>query len=122
MRIGRAAGPGRGGRRDQPLVVEERAAERGLEEAVRDRVTRVTRPVQVAVNREVAGVIDALREAQRVTAGRVAVLLAPVELVLLLVEAMDQIARATTRQTRGVLRAVRAGPCRGRDELLDQER
>src|SRR5919112_5365624 len=63
--------------------------------------------MQVPVHRQPARVVDPLREAQSVAAGRVAVLLSAVELVLLLVEAVHKVARAATRQPVRVTHAGR---------------
>src|SRR3954469_7565576 len=62
--------------------------------------------VQIPVDGQGPGRVIALRQTERVAAGRVAVLLAAVELVLLLVEAMDQVAGAAARQSVRVTYAV----------------
>ena len=62
-RVGAARRAGRvdrRGRRDQPLVVQERPAERGLEEVVLDRVVGMALVVQVLVDRQRLRVVDAL--------------------------------------------------------------
>ena len=57
--------------------------------------------VEVLVDRQRLRVVDAHRQADRVAAGDVAVLLAAIELVLLVVEAMDDVTRATARGRAG---------------------
>src|SRR3954452_2249904 len=91
---GRTSRVDRRGGGDEPLVVEERATEGRLEEGVLDRVLRVSRAVQVLVDRQRLGVVDAHREAHGVAAGDIAVLFAAVELVLLMVEAVDDVSGA----------------------------
>jgi len=91
----RAAGTGRGvdrrTGRDEVLTVEERPAEGGLEEMVGDHVRGRAGGVQVAVDRQLAGVVGAHGQADGVAALRVAVLLAAVDLELLLVEPVHQV-------------------------------
>ena len=126
----RSAGPCRRRRRDQPLMVEVRAAKGGLEEIIRDRVVRMVPAVQVVVDRQGACVVVALRQAGGVAAGRVPVLPAFVELVLLRVEAVHDVPRAAARQVgragRQPIRREHAGLRTGarifRDVLLDRER
>src|SRR6202049_734267 len=100
MDRGGSSGPGRRRGRDQPLVVEERSAERALEEVVSDRVVRMILLVEVLVDRKRLRVVVALRQAGGVAARRVAILLAVVELILLLIEAVDDVCRAAARQIR----------------------
>src|SRR5437016_5764662 len=78
--------PGRGGRGDQPLVVEERAAEGALKEVVGHDVVGGVGPGQVLVEGQVLCAVEADGETGGVTAGHIAVLPSPVDLVLLLVE------------------------------------
>ena len=94
-------------RRDEPLVVEERAAERPLEEVVGQDVVRSARRVQVRVDRQLLGRVLTHRQADRVGPGDVAVGLAAVDLVLVLVEPVDQVGCAAARQARTVEDAVR---------------
>ena len=87
---------------DQILVVEIRAAERPLEEVVGDHVLRSAASMEVLVDREGRRVVVAHDRPDRVAPGDVAVLLTAVELVLLLVELVDEVAGAAA------LRPVRA--------------
>ncbi len=117
---------------DQPLMVEKRASERRLEEVVGDRVVRMRLRVQVLVDGQGPGVVDAHHGRSRVAPRRVAVLRAAVELVLLLVELVHQVARtaagdADTRavedsvcKSERVLRLRARGRVR-RDEVVDRE-
>ena len=82
--------------RDEPLVVEERSTERRLEEVVLDRVARMAGAVEVLVDRQRLGVVGAHRQAHRVAARDVAILLAAIDLVLLVIEAVDDVTRAAT--------------------------
>src|SRR5438094_7135562 len=79
-------------------VVEERAAEGGLEEVVRNCVMRMVCLVQVLVDGERLSVVVALSQADRVATGRVPILVPVIELVLLLVEAVHDIFSAATGQ------------------------
>ncbi len=83
---------------DQVLVVEVRAAERGLEELIGDDVLRGAIGVEVRVDRQGRRVVVAHRHANRIAAGHVAILLAAVELVLLLIELVDQVPGAASGQ------------------------
>src|SRR6478735_6171531 len=74
---------------------EERPTERSLEEVVFDRVVRVIFAMQVSVDRKRRGVVDAHGQTHRVAARDVSVLGAAIELVLLVVEAVDDVARTT---------------------------
>src|SRR3954471_23550474 len=84
--------------------------------------------VQVPVDRQLARVVGPLREPERVAAGRVAILPATVELVLLLVVAMDEVTSASAGQPVRIAHAVggaralgaRAGPCRRRDIRVEE--
>ena len=58
---GRGARVGWGRRRDQPLVVQEGAAESGLEEIVRDRIILMVFSVEILVDGQGPGVVVALR-------------------------------------------------------------
>ena len=114
---------------DQPLVVEERAAVSAGEEAVGDDVVRSARRVQVAVDRQPCGVVVPHAESDGVRAGDVAVLAAAVALELLLVEPVDQVTGASTRQALTVQGAVRLLGARDRtgrvgrfDVVVDRER
>src|SRR5260370_19313505 len=79
---------------DEPLVVEERSAAGALEEIVRDRVVRVGGIMQVFVNGQGRGVVVTHGQPARVAAGDVAILLAVVELVLLLIKLVHDVAGA----------------------------
>src|SRR4029450_135827 len=122
--------PDRVAGRDQPLVVQERAPEGGLEEVVGDRVVGVAALVQVVVDGQGPGVVDAHGQADGVAAGDVPGLAALLERVLLLVEAVDQVAGAAAGQPGAVRDAVggegaaryRAGGRLGRDVVVDGER
>src|SRR4051794_32920579 len=124
--VGRAR-PDRVAGGDQPLVIEVRTAERGLEEPVRDRVPRVAVLVQVLVYRQGTGVIHPLGQADRVVSGHVPVLPPAVDLVLLLVEPVHEITCAAARQAgavghtvRGGRAGSRAGGRRRRDVVVDR--
>ena len=85
--------------------------------------------MQVLVDRQGARVVGALRQADGVAAGHVAVLLAGIELVLLLVEAVHQVARAAAGLARALehavgreVRRVRAGRVGRLDVVVDLER
>jgi len=104
---GRRAGERRRRRGDEPLVIEERPAERGLEEVVQDRVVGVRAGVQVAVDRQLPRVVVAHHEAGRVAPGDVPVLLPAVQLVLVLVEAVHDVARAPAGRAGAVEPPVR---------------
>src|SRR5438270_2766341 len=79
-------------------MVEERAAEGGLDEVGRTCVMRVVLLVQVLVDGERAGVVVALGQANGVATGRVPILVPVIELVLLLVEAVHDIFSAAAGQ------------------------
>src|SRR5712671_6882375 len=97
---GGGPGPGRRRGRDQPLVVEERPAECALEEVVSNRVFRMVLLMEVLIDRKRLGAVVALRQSSRVATGGVAILLAIVELVLLLIEAVNDVFCTTARQVR----------------------
>ena len=80
-------------------MVEERAAERTLEEVVGDRVVGMTRLVEVRIDRQRGRVVNAHGQPNRVATGHVPVLCAAVQLVLLLIEAVDHVGRASARQS-----------------------
>jgi len=92
---------------DEELVVEERSAKRCLEKVVRDGVVRVPILVEVGIDRKGAGVIDAHGQADCVAACHVPVLGSAVQLVLLLVELVHQVAGAAAGQPLTVGDAVR---------------
>ena len=128
-RVGRAAVRGVADRRrgrDQPLVVEVGAAERGLEEVVQDRVLRVPRLVQVLVHGQLGGVVGAHHEPCGVALQHVPVLLPTVELELLLVEAVHDVARTAAgtsagyRQTGCRVDALLAEPVREAERRQDR--
>ncbi len=135
VQVGGAAGVGRvgvdrGTGGDQVLMVEERSAEGRLEEVVGDHVIGCAAAVQVLVDRQCRGVVDTHRQTDGVAAGDVAILPTTVELILLLVEAVDQIpGTATSRRAVAALEdPVRGGGARGRaglvlrpDEVVDRE-
>src|SRR5438874_12833412 len=79
-------------------MVEERAAEGGLEEVVGNCVMRVVLLVQVLVDGERLSVVVALGQANGVATGRVPILVPVIELVLLLVEAVHDIFSAAAGQ------------------------
>ena len=83
---------------DEELVVQVGAAERALEEVVEDRVVGRAMRVQVLVDRQRLRVVVAHHETAGVGARFVAILLAAVELVLLLVEAVHDVARTAARE------------------------
>ena len=103
VHVGRTRVDRRGGC-DQPLMIEERAAERGLEEVIQDRVVRMTPAVQVPVDRQLLGVVIPHHETACVAPGHVLVLRTAVDLVLLLIEPVHRDADATG--LRNVLRQV----------------
>ena len=87
--------------------------------------------MQVFVDRQFFGVVVTHHQSDRVAAGDVAVLLAQIDLVLLTVEAMHEIARAAAGQrTRTVLQDAvqhkdilrRTGFVGGGDKIVDLER
>ncbi len=80
-------------------MVEERATEGRLEEPVGDDVVGGALGVQVAVDRQRLGAVVTHGQPDRVRPGDVAVLHATVELVLLLVEPVDQVAGAAAGVT-----------------------
>ena len=92
------ARPVRGPGRDQPLVVEERSTKSALEEVVGNRVFRMVVLVEVLVDGKRLRVVVALRQADGIATGGVAILLAAVQLVLLLVEAVHDVASAAAWQ------------------------
>src|SRR5437763_10191448 len=129
--VGDRVRPGRRRGRDQPLVGEERAAERALEEVVGDHVVRCPAAVQVRVDRQGAGVVPAHAQPDGVAAGHVPVLPAAVDLVLLLVVPVHQVLGATAGQRAGgvLQHAVRREDARLRaglvvrlDVVVDEER
>src|SRR5258706_3418807 len=75
----------RGCRGNQPLVVEERATERRLEEVVGDGVPRRVIAMEVLVDRQCSGVVVTLGQPDGVASRRVAVHLSTVDLILVLV-------------------------------------
>src|SRR3954454_9537575 len=110
-------------------MVQERTTERRLEEVVCDDVLRRPGRVQVAVHGQPLGPVGAHGQADRVGAGHVAVLGTVVELVLLLVETVRQVARApawVTAALRDPVRrrgpGLRAGGVLRADEVVDPER
>src|SRR5207248_3566094 len=92
------AGPVRGPGRDQPLVVEKRSTKSALEEVVGNRVFRMVFLVEVLVDGKRLGVVVALRQADGIATGGVAILPAAVQLILLLVEAVHDVAGAAACQ------------------------
>src|SRR5215470_9306533 len=85
--------------------------------------------MQVGVDRQRSRVVDAHRKSDRVAARHVPVLPAGIELVLLLIEAVDQVARAASREAVAVGHSVRGGSTRSwagrrarRDEGVDRKR
>jgi len=82
-------------------VVEERSAARSLEEVVGHGVPRVAGRVQVLVDRQAERAVVPHRKADRVAAGDVAVHFATVQLVLLLVEAVHEVACAPSGERVG---------------------
>ena len=112
-------------------MTQERPAECALEEVVGDHVVRCAGTVQVLVHRQLRRVVMAHRQAGGITAGGVAVLLAAVELVLLLIEAVHDVAGASARQplrvavlhpVRRELGGRRARLVRGVHVVVDRER
>ncbi len=112
-------------------MVEERPAERALEEVVSNRVFRMVLPMEVLIDRKRLRLVVALRKTGRVAAGGVAILLAIVELVLLLIEAVNDVFCTTARQVRRAFHVamrrerrarLRAGQRGGRDVGVDLER
>ena len=94
-------------------MVEERATERALEEVVGDDVVRGALAVQVLVDGKGRRLVPAHRQADRVRTGDVAVLLAAVDLVLLLVEAVHEVAGTAAGLARTLEHAVRREDARG---------
>src|SRR5437764_9490372 len=82
----RGVGPYRHGGGDEPLVIEERPAEGGVEEAVGYRVPGGAGRMEVLVDRQRLRVVVADGQARLVAAEHVAVLAPAVDLILLLVE------------------------------------
>src|SRR3954447_18014124 len=82
---------------NQPLVIQERTTKRGLEEVVSDRVVRMASRVKVRIDWQLTRIVRSHRQADGVAAGHIAVLIPAVELVLLLIEAVHEILRATPR-------------------------
>src|SRR5262249_11940869 len=83
----------------------------------------------VGVDRQRARVVDAHRESDRVAARHIPVLLARIDLVRLLIEAVHQVTRAASweaaavgHSVRGEDTRVRAGRRARRDETVDRER
>src|SRR5207248_451364 len=99
-RVDRSRCTGPSGRccRYQPLVIKKGAAKCRLEKVVRDGVVRMSLAMQVGVDRQGARVVKAHTQADGVAARYVAILLAPVELILLLIEAVHEIARTAARK------------------------
>src|SRR5258708_10507321 len=83
---------------DEPLVIEKRSTESAMEEIVRDRVMRVGRIMQVSIDGQGRGVVVTHGQPARVAAGDVAILLTVVELVLLLIKLVHDVAGAAARQ------------------------
>ena len=94
---------------DQVLVVQERTAERPLEEVVGDHIVRVAFRMEPLVDGQSLRVVLAHGQPDRVAADHVAVLCAAVQLVLLLVELVHQVACAAARQAGAVQHLVREG-------------
>src|SRR5438445_10499193 len=110
-------------------MVEERSAKGGLGGLIRDGVLRMARWMQVLIDRKVLRLVHAHAEADRVATGDVAILLAAVQLVLLLVVAVDQVLRAASGKSRpfghtiGVKGARSwAGGIGGGDEVVNVKR
>src|SRR5207249_7430267 len=97
------AGPVRGPGGDQPLVVEERSTKGALEEVVGNRVFRMVFPMEILVDGKRLGVVVPLRQADGIATGGVAILPAAVQLVLLLVEAVHDVAGTAARQVGGAV-------------------
>src|SRR4029079_9070517 len=96
-------------------MVEERSTERGLKELIEHDVVRCLARVQVLVDRQLVGVVDTHRRPGRIAAGHIAVLLTTVQLVLLLIEAVDEVASTAARQALTVEDAERMTEQLGRD-------
>src|SRR5260370_28391382 len=88
---------------EEPLVIEKRSAEGTLEEVVRDRVVRVGWIVQVFIDGQSRRVVVTHGQPDRVAPGDVTILPTVVELVLLLIELVRDVASAAAGQV------VRAG-------------
>src|SRR6185503_774619 len=93
--VGRAvvegSGEDRSGRGDEPLVVQERSAERCVEEVIQDHGSRRAGGGEVAVDGELPRVVVALSEADRIASVREAIHPAAGDLILLLVEPMNEV-------------------------------
>src|SRR5262252_2955119 len=98
--IAGGAGKDRRCRRHQPLVIEERTSKGALIEAVGDHVSRGATAVEIAVDRQLFRIVVPHRQAGGVATGDVSVLSATVDLVLLVVEPMHDILRASAWETR----------------------
>jgi len=81
-------------------MVEERSAKGRLKELIRNRVLRMAWLMQIFEDRKVLRLVHAHRQADGVAAGDVAILQAAVQLVLLLVVAVDQVFRAAPGESR----------------------
>ena len=82
-------------------MIEERATERRLKEVIQDRVMRMAVAVQVCVQGQCPRIVVTHSEADGVAAGHVTVLLPAVELILFLIKAVYEVARATPQQVVG---------------------
>ena len=75
-------------------MVQERSTERRLEECIRHGIVRMPVLVQVLIDRQHPRIVGAHRQPHGIAASHVAVLPSGMELKLLLVEAMDEVAGA----------------------------
>src|SRR5256884_4393884 len=78
-------------------MVEEGAAERALEEVVRNGIGGMVFLVQVVIDRQGPGVEHPHGEPGRIAAGHISILLSTIELILLLVVAVNDVAGAAAR-------------------------
>src|SRR5207245_722838 len=110
-------------------MVEERSAKGGLEELIRDGVLRMARLMQVLIDRKVLRLVHAHAEADGVATGDVAILQTAVQLVLLLVVAVDQVLGAASGKSRPFGHTIGVKGARswtrgigGGDEVVNVER
>src|ERR1700682_6092714 len=110
-------------------MVEEGSTQGSLKELIRDRVLRMARLMQILVDRKVLRLVNAHGEAQGIATGDVAILRAAIELVLLLVVAVDQVFRAASRKSSALRHSIgsehtglRTGRVSGLDVVVNFER
>src|SRR5262245_48103660 len=95
---------------DEALMVQEWTAERCLKEVVGNRIMGMTGLVKESVDGKVGGTEIAHRQTDCIASRDVSVLTAAIDLILLLVVAVNKVAGATTRSAARRQHPIRTRP------------